>query len=74
MAAATTNLKPMISTDWKQMFDSALKGNWEKSQKARSPIYRRAVGAVANAAPAKAETSVDVAAKALAALWGTRTR
>jgi hypothetical protein len=73
MAAVTTNLKPMVSTDWKQVFDSALKGNWEKNQKAQSPIYRRASTA-GNDVPAKAETSVDVAAKALAALWGTRTR
>lgn len=74
MAAATANLKPMVSTDWKQMFDSALKGNWEKNQKAHSPIYRRASNAAGSEVPAKPETSVDVAAKALAVLWGTRTR
>ena len=74
MAAATTNLKPMVSTDWKQIFDSALRGNWEQNQKAQAPICRRASAAAAKDVPTKAETSVEVAAKALAALWGTRTR
>jgi len=70
-AASSTNVKLMVTSDWKQIFDSALENPEYRNEKSRAPIYRRAK--LSQQSPEK-DQGVDIAAKALAALWGTRVR
>ena len=70
-AVRSTNVKLMVTPDWKQIFDSALENPEYGNEKSRAPIYRRAQQR--QQSPEK-DTGVNMAAKALAALWGTRVR
>lgn len=73
MAAGTpTTVKPMAPHNWKQVFDSALKNSWDQDDRAHTPIYRRP--SAPNATSPQSDDKVKIAAKALAALWGTRAR
>ena len=70
-AASSTNVKLVIKPDWKQIFESALEDPEHGNEKGRAPIYRRAQRS--QQSPEK-DQGIDTAAKALAALWGTRVR
>ena len=70
-AASSTNVKVMVTSDWKQIFDSALENPEYRNERSRAPIYRRAQPG--QQSPEK-DPGVHMAAKALAALWGTRVR
>lgn len=74
MAAGTpTNLKSVDpNSNWKEVFDAALNNSWDKDDQAHTPIYRR--GSAARADSPQSDDRVETAAKALAALWGTRVR
>jgi hypothetical protein len=74
MAAETpTSLKMRTRDEWRRAFDTALNNVDARGNHKAVPIYQRRALLV-SVSVSTPETELDAAARALAVLWGTRSK
>jgi hypothetical protein len=70
-AEIQTSLKGRTRDEWRRACDTALHNAVQKANRRGVPIYQRRTGGAATVHVSTSEDELNVAAKALAALWGT---